>query len=136
MAELVGLISAGLGLLPLATQLATEAGKLRKANRLLPTLPDEVRSLIEDLDYLRWTITNISNAMPPEVVQSERVKYCEKRLRAVVQNVRDFSQTMLPDPNTRGIKLSAFRLRFRHCKDALKDIKQDIIEVKIDLLLL
>ncbi|KAK8875182.1 26S proteasome non-ATPase regulatory subunit 10 [Apiospora arundinis] len=133
MAELVGVVSGAAGLLSLAIQLASGAEKVKEAYRFSKRLPDEIKSLTEDLDFLRLFIEQPSRAHWLESSDAPEATYCRNRLQAVAEALDRLARSTPRDSNTSRIKSLG---RMRQWKDELESVRTKIYHAKLSLVML
>ncbi|KAH7323085.1 hypothetical protein B0I35DRAFT_192968 [Stachybotrys elegans] len=130
MAELVGLVSGAAGLTSLAITMASGADKLRKAYNKSGVLPDEVKALAEDVDFLRSSLDGLTRVQTSTSSESPELIYCRNRLQAVASALNGIPNIVSQEPVAGKTKEQLTRLkRMRHYK-ALDDIKVLVVDAK------
>ncbi|KAK7990081.1 tRNA (cytosine(34)-C(5))-methyltransferase [Apiospora arundinis] len=133
MAEVFGVVSGAAGLLSLAIQLASGAEKVKEAYKLSKRLPDEIKSITEDIDFLQWFIDQLNRAHSLKSSDAPEVTYCTNRLQAVAEALDRLARKMPRDSNTSRIRSLG---RMGQWKDELESVRTKIRDAKHSLTML
>lgn len=133
MAEVLGGASAIAGLASLAIQLASGAKKIKEAYKLSKRLPDEIKLLTEDIDYLRRFMEQPSRPHLLESSDAPEATYCRNCMQAVAEALDRLARKMPRDSNTRRLRSLG---RMGQCKDELESVRTKVRDAKLSLLML
>ncbi|KAK8087371.1 hypothetical protein PG994_002345 [Apiospora phragmitis] len=122
------------GLIGLGMQIASGVAKLRDACKLSEGIPDVVKSLAVDIDFIQRYIDRLAL---PKSINVLDVTYCNSRLQAVAEAFDRLPQPKNDDSKTSKVKTSVAKLgRMRYCKDDLDSIKALVNDAKLSLVML
>ncbi|KAK8021807.1 hypothetical protein PG990_006945 [Apiospora arundinis] len=114
-------------------QLASGAEKVKEAYKLSKRLPNEIKSITEDIDFLQWFIDQLNRAHSLKSSDAPEVTYCTNRLQAVAEALDRLARKMPRDSNTSRIRSLG---RMGQWKDELESVRTKIRDAKHSLTML
>lgn len=127
MAEIVGLVTGVVGVAPVIAKCIKSIKRLRNIRAQVTTIPEELRTLIEDLDILEPFIRQLEQASAVDTSPYQA------KLEALDKSLTDFLSKLPSDFNGKRQKAKVV-WEFRHWREDVEVLRRGIQKTKIDLM--
>ncbi|KAI7759836.1 hypothetical protein LZL87_009159 [Fusarium oxysporum] len=133
MAEAFGIAAGAVGFVSLLVQITSGINKLRAITNSAEAAPDEIQSVIRELDFLVHVMQEANDKAPSQI--DPLLQHCQTSCDQVVRDL-DALNKILETGSKRNAKGKVSRiLVFRHWKENVEDLRRDIQGAKLNLII-
>ncbi|KAF6518023.1 hypothetical protein HZS61_002101 [Fusarium oxysporum f. sp. conglutinans] len=133
MAEAFGIAAGAVGFVSLLVQITSGINKLRAITNSAEAAPDEIQSVMRELDFLVHVMQEANDKAPSQI--DPLLQHCQTSCDQVVRDL-DALNKILETGSKRNAKGKVSRiLAFRHWKENVEDLRRDIQGAKLNLIM-
>ncbi|EGU72957.1 hypothetical protein FOXB_16545 [Fusarium oxysporum f. sp. conglutinans Fo5176] len=133
MAEAFGIAAGAVGFVSLLVQITSGINKLRAITNSAEAAPDEIQSVMRELDFLVHVMQEANDKAPSQI--DPLLQHCQTSCDQVVRDL-DALNKILETGSKRNAKGKVSRiLAFRHWKENVEDLRRDIQGAKLNLII-